>query len=106
MSARAPSGRQSFHTGMRVLRFIVNLPNFVRLYWRLLWDRRVSIWPKAMLVLGLIYVVSPVDFIPDIVPLIGEVDDLVLIIIACRLFIYLCPPEIVQEHVRRIDAGG
>jgi uncharacterized membrane protein YkvA (DUF1232 family) len=92
--------------GMPVLRFLLNLPNFVRLYWRLLGDWRVSIWPKALLVLSGLYVLSPVDFIPDVLPFIGEVDDLLIIILACRLFIYLCPPEVVREHVRRIDAGS
>ena len=87
------------------LRFLLNLPNFARLYWRLLCDRRVSLWPKALVLLSLVYVVSPVDFIPDVVPFVGEIDDLLVVILACRLFIYLCPREVVREHVRRIDAG-
>lgn len=92
--------------GMRGLRFLSNLPNFVRLYWRLFRDIRVSVWPKALLLLGFLYVLSPIDLIPDVIPFVGEVDDLVLLIVACRVFIYLCPPEVVREHVRRIDAGG
>jgi uncharacterized membrane protein YkvA (DUF1232 family) len=77
----------------------------VKLYWRLLWDARVSIWPKALMVLSLLYVLSPVDIIPDVIPFIGEVDDLVVVIAACRLFMYMCPREVVQEHVTRIGAG-
>ena len=96
-----PRGR----VGLPALRFLRNLPNFARLYWRLLCDRRVSVWPKALLVLGGLYVLSPVDFIPDVIPFVGEVDDLLIVILACRLFIYLCPREVVREHVRRIDAG-
>jgi uncharacterized membrane protein YkvA (DUF1232 family) len=76
------------------------------LYWRLLRDGRVSIWPKALLAVGVLYVLSPIDLIPDVVPVIGEVDDLVVLILLCRLFVYLCPPEVVREHVRRIDAEG
>jgi len=92
--------------GMPALRFLLNLPNFVRLYWRLLCDPRVSVWPKALLVLSGLYVLSPLDFIPDVMPFIGEVDDLLIVILACRLFMYLCPREVVREHVRRIDAGS
>ena len=92
--------------GLRGLRFVRHLPQFVRLYWRLFRDRRVSIWPKALLVLGVLYVVSPIDLIPDVIPFVGEVDDLVVVIAVCRLFMYLCPREVVQEHVRRIDAGA
>ena len=83
-----------------------HLPQFVRLYWRLICDPRVSIWPKALLVVGVLYLLSPIDIIPDALPVIGEVDDLVVLIVVCRLFMYLCPPEVVREHVHRIDAGA
>jgi uncharacterized membrane protein YkvA (DUF1232 family) len=76
------------------------------LYWRLLRDRRVSIWPKALLVLSVLYVVSPIDIIPDVIPFFGEVDDLVLLIVVCRLFMYMCPREVVQEHVHRIATAA
>ncbi|HVM97623.1 MAG TPA: YkvA family protein, partial [Candidatus Acidoferrales bacterium] len=66
-----------------ILRLLLNLPNFVRLYWRLLKDHRVSVWPKALLLLSVLYVLSPVDFIPDVIPFIGEVDDLMIVGLAC-----------------------
>lgn len=106
MSLHRSSPWPPLQLGTRALRFLRHLPQFVRLYWRLLWDRRVSIWPKALLVLSVLYVLSPVDLIPDVLPFIGEVDDLVVIIAVCRLFMYLCPREVVQEHVRRIDVGS
>ena len=106
MATRAPSDWPTFQTGVRAFRFIQNIPQFIRLYWRLLHDRRVSIWPKALLVLSLFYVVSPIDIIPDVIPFLGEIDDLVVVIAVCRPFIYLCPRDVVQEHVRRIDAGA
>lgn len=105
MSLRAGPPWPPAELVLRGVRFLRHLPHFVRLYWRLLWDRRVSLWPKALLLLSALYVLSPVDIIPDVLPFIGEVDDLVVVIVVCRLFIYLCPPEVVQEHVRRIDAG-
>jgi uncharacterized membrane protein YkvA (DUF1232 family) len=78
------------------------LPDFARLYWRLLWDRRTPILPKAVLVLSVLYVLLPFDLVPDALPIIGEVDDLVIVLAACRLFIALCPGDLVHEHVRRI----
>jgi uncharacterized membrane protein YkvA (DUF1232 family) len=105
MSVRVgPSALSAY--GTRGLEFLRHLPQFVRLYWRLLRDGRVSVWPKALLLVGLLYLVSPIDLIPDVLPVIGEVDDLLLLIVVCRLFIYLCPPEIVREHVRRIGSEG
>lgn len=105
MDPRVDARRPPLPLALRGLRFVRYLPHFVRLYWRLLWDRRVSIWPKALLIVSLLYVLSPIDFIPDVIPFVGELDDLVVVIAACRLFMYLCPREVVQEHVRRIGAG-
>jgi len=52
----------------RAFQVLLHLPNFARLYWRLFRDRRVPILPKALLVLTLVYVVSPLDLVPDFVP--------------------------------------
>ena len=106
MAPRSDTPWPRVSTGIAALRFLRNLPNFVRLYWRLFCDRRVSVWPKALLVLSGVYVLSPVDFIPDVIPFVGEIDDLLIVILACRLFIYLCPRDVVREHVQRIDAGS
>ena len=79
-----------------------HLPSFTRLYWRLFRDRRVSILPKALLVLTLVYVISPFDVIPDFLPVIGEMDDVAVVLSGLWLFIRLCPPEVVREMVHDI----
>jgi uncharacterized membrane protein YkvA (DUF1232 family) len=99
----AASQEATWATRARVLETVVHLPSFVRLYWRLFRDSRVSIWPKAMLVGALAYVVLPFDVIPDFLPLIGEVDDVVILLAAARWFLGWCPPEVVREHARAID---
>ena len=90
--------------GRDAWRVIRHLPEFTRLYWRLLWDRRTPILAKAVLIASILYVLMPFDLIPDALPIIGEVDDLVIFVAACRLFIGLCPDDLVREHVRRIGA--
>lgn len=105
MSVRANPTWPAPQAGTNWLRFVRHLPNFVRLYWRLFRDRRVSIWPKALLVFSLLYLASPLDIIPDVIPFFGEVDDLIVLIVVCRLFMHMCPAEVVQEHVRKIGAG-
>ena len=87
----------------RVIEVLFPLPNLIRLYWRLLRDPRVSIWPKAMLVGALAYVVLPFDLIPDFIPFVGEIDDLVIVIVAARWFMLWCPPEVVREHARALS---
>ena len=106
MGARLSSASATLGLALRGLRFVRYLPHFVRLYWRLFCDRRVSIWPKALLVFAALYVLSPIDLIPDFTPLLGEVDDIVLVIAACRMFMSLCPRDVVEEHVRQLDAGN
>jgi len=90
----------------RVLQVVLHLPDFARLYWRLFRDRRVPILAKALLVATLAYVVWPVDFVPDFIPLVGEVDDLAVVLSGLWLFVRLCPPEVVRERVREIAEKG
>src|SRR5512135_3777554 len=77
----------------------------VKLILRLLGDKRVSPWLKIIPVAGLAYLVSPFDLIPDIVlPVIGELDDAAVLWLTNYLFVELCPPEIVAEHVKALGA--
>ena len=70
-----------------------------RLCWRLLWERRVAFYLKLIPLSAVIYFISPYDLIPDfIIPGIGQVDDFLVLFLACRLFLRLIPEEIVREH--------
>jgi uncharacterized membrane protein YkvA (DUF1232 family) len=74
-----------------------------RLAWHLFRDERVPMITKAVPALALLYIVSPVDFISDMAPGIGQVDDLAIVLLAVKLFISLAPQEIVAEHEGRGD---
>jgi uncharacterized membrane protein YkvA (DUF1232 family) len=91
---------------VRSLEVLLHLPSLIRLYWRLVRDARVSVWPKALLVAALGYVVLPFDIIPDAIPVLGEVDDLVIVVAAARWFLQWCPPAVVREHAQAIDRRG
>ena len=90
----------------RFLRILAHLPEFVRLYARLLRDRRVPLLAKAWLVLVLVYVVSPIDLVPAWLAVLGQIDDLLIAAGGLWLFIRLCPPEVVREHVHAIASEG
>jgi uncharacterized membrane protein YkvA (DUF1232 family) len=78
----------------------------VRLVLRLLRDRRVNTWLKLIPIGGVIYLISPIDLIPEIaLPVIGVLDDAAILWLTNHLFIELCPPDVVQEHVRALAAG-
>jgi uncharacterized membrane protein YkvA (DUF1232 family) len=78
----------------------------VKLIFRLLGDRRVSPWLKIIPVAGIAYLFSPLDIIPDIaLPIIGELDDAAILWLTNYLFIELCPPNVVQEHVKKLTSN-
>lgn len=88
-------------------KFLVHLPNFFRLYWRLFRDPRVGLPAKAVLLAGLAYLVIPSDVLPDLFPWgTGFLDDAVVVTLALKGFIWLAPRQVVEEHVRLIDQGG
>ena len=93
----------TWSTRTRVLDVVTHLPDFVRLYWRLFRDGRVPLWAKAMLVGAFAYVVLPFDLIPDVIPGVGEIDDLVIVLATARWFLAACPPDVVREHARAVD---
>jgi uncharacterized membrane protein YkvA (DUF1232 family) len=78
----------------------------VKLILRLIGDRRVNPWLKIIPVAGVAYLLSPLDIIPDIMlPVIGELDDAAILWLTNYLFIELCPPDVVREHVRVLNAN-
>lgn len=89
-----------------LVRIAAHLPNFVRLFFRLLADRYVSGFAKLLMVSAAIYAVSPLDFLPDLMPLAGQMDDLTIFLMASRMFLQLCPKERVRMHVADIDRTG
>ena len=78
----------------------------VKLILRLIGDKRVNPWLKIIPIAGLLYLISPIDLIPDIaLPIIGELDDAAVLWITNYFFVELCPPEIVREHVKALNAN-
>ena len=87
-----------------VLREAVALiPNFLKLLYRLLKDPRAPLAEKALLAGTIIYVVSPLDFIPDMIPVIGQVDDLYLVALVVLRLLSRTNEDILREHW---DGGG
>ena len=78
----------------------------LRLVWRLLIDPRVSFLPKLIIPAAAIYVISPIDLIPDVILGLGQLDDIGVVILAITMFIEFCPRDIVEEHRRAIEASA
>lgn len=69
----------------------------IKLILKLLGDKRVNILLKILPIGSLVYLVMP-----DIAP--GPIDDAALIWLATYLFVELCPPDVVQEHLEALKA--
>lgn len=68
---------------------------------RLLFSNRVHLAPKLLLLGSIVYGAVRRDFVPDRATIPGRLDDIVLIIIATRTFIYACPEALVSEFADR-----
>ncbi len=79
------------------------IPNFLKLLFRLYKDQRAPLAEKALLIGAIVYVISPLDFIPDVFPFIGQVDDLYLIALIILRLLARTNGEVLREHW---DGGG
>lgn len=61
-------------------------------------DPRVPWYAKAVAVVVVGYALSPIDLIPDFIPVLGYLDDLILLPLGILLVIRLIPPAIMAEH--------
>lgn len=79
-----------------------------RLVIALMADARVPILPKLIIPLVILYVVSPLDLVPDFILGLGQLDDIAIIFFGIKFFIQLCPPDLVMEHRRKLvgDVGS
>jgi uncharacterized membrane protein YkvA (DUF1232 family) len=78
-------------------------PRYARLAANMVRDDRVPARARATLVVGGAYVVSPIDLIPGIIPVLGQIDDLVVIMLAIGSATRLCPAELVDEHLNAVN---
>jgi hypothetical protein len=84
--------------GLRAL--IGYVPLMLYVYGRLLFSRGVSLAPKVILLGTLVYGAVRGDLLPD-TRLSGRIEDIILIVIATRAFIYACPEELVDDYAQR-----
>jgi uncharacterized membrane protein YkvA (DUF1232 family) len=82
----------------RLKEYALFAPRLLKLIFRLMRDRRVPARAKAVLVMLGAYLASPIDLIPDFIPGLGHVDDLVLAAFALDQILNRVPDHVVREH--------
>ncbi len=93
------AGGSGGHVDQTSLReYVLLLPRLGRLVWRLARDPRVPARSKATLLLVAGYLVTPVEAIPDFIPGLGQLDDLVVVAFALDQMLNRVPDHVVREH--------
>src|SRR5215468_1991687 len=84
----------------RMKNLLMFLPNMVVLSAKLMVDSRVPRTERALFAAAVIYAIIPFDFIPDMIPFVGQVDDLFLISLTLLRLIDRTDDSVVREHWR------
>lgn len=82
--------------GLKAL--IRDIPNFLKLLWRLYRDRRVSAVDKGIVLATIGYIVMPLDLIPDFLPFLGQIDDLYLLALALDRLLHNAGVDVLLDH--------
>lgn len=84
---------------------LLSMTGIPRLIVRLMMDRRVPLWLKLVpTALAGIYIISPIDVVPDFLPFLGRIDDLLALAAAGLLLILLAPRDVLMELARGAPA--
>lgn len=78
----------------------------VRLAWYLIRSPEVPLYLKLLPALAVIYVLLPTDFIPDVFPVLGQLDDVTALLVSAKVFIELAPHEVVAQYMRAARQGA
>lgn len=77
---------------------ISELPNWLRMFLGLFRDGRVSTVDKVLVGAAIAYLLAPVDLLPDVIPFLGQVDDVFLLVTALRRLMQNAGRRVVADH--------
>lgn len=97
-NAAKPTRREKAEVKNRMKGFLMFLPNMFKLLGKLLKDGRVPTTEKVFLAGAIFYVVMPLDFIPDVIPFVGQIDDAYLVGLTLLRLINRTDERVVREH--------
>jgi membrane protein DedA with SNARE-associated domain/uncharacterized membrane protein YkvA (DUF1232 family) len=92
--------------GARVRGWAGNLRRDVHAVYLASRDPRMPWYAKALALLIAAYAVSPVDLIPDFIPVLGHLDDVILVPLGIGLLLRLIPSDLLEEHRRQAKASA
>ena len=81
---------------------MARLPTYGRLYWRLLREGGLSRRQQVLALGALAYTISPIDLVPGIIPVIGQMDDLAVALLGLRRLLGDMPPAAAEAHLAAV----
>lgn len=87
---------------IKELGFLGELWQQIRLVFYLIKDREVPIYLKVLPFIGVLYTLFPIDIVADFVPVLGQLDDLTILLIGAKVFIEMAPPQVVARYVAQM----
>ena len=91
---------------LKLQKLLMHSPRFVRVFYRLMKDHRVSRLAKVVPLLGAMMLITPPALELDFIPIIGELDWILVGYLTLKLFLWMCPPDVVREHVAQVARGA
>src|SRR5713226_3746347 len=77
---------------------VLLVPNLIRLFGGLLRDGRVPLRAKIVLAVASVWLASPIDLIPEFIPIVGSLDDAIVAALALRFVLRTTDGAVVREH--------
>lgn len=75
----------------------------LQLAWRLFRDPETPGLAKGVMPVVLVYLASPIDLIPDFIPVLGQLDDLLVIAAGLGLVLWLTPSHVIEDHLIELE---
>jgi len=85
--------------------FLKEIVHQVQLVWYLMRDSDVPIYLKLLPFISILYILWPVDLVPDLIPVLGQLDDVSVLLLGVRLFVTLSPEEIVDYYLQKLKGN-
>lgn len=80
---------------------VLRTPKYALLAANLGRDVRLSGWLRGASVASIGYALSPIDFVPGLIPVLGQLDDMAVLIGGLRGVLRNCPPDVARDHLKR-----
>lgn len=93
--------RQAEGVPRRFVGVLLRSPRYLLLAANVARDERLSGAQRAGAWIALGYVVSPIDLVPGIIPVAGQLDDMAVLIGGLKTVLRSCPPEVARDHLIR-----